>query len=183
MTALPIEDPSLVVLIGPAGAGKSTLARRMFAGDEVLSSDALRAAIGRDEADQSVSGAAFAVLHRELTRRLAAGRLTVVDATNLLAGDRRPLLARAAAAGVPAVAIVLDLPSDVVAGRNGGRDRVVDGEVVARHLERLRAVVGLGPDGLRAEGFASVTVLRTVAEVDALAVVRLPPSAGVTPHD
>lgn len=171
---LHVPDPSLVVLIGAAGAGKSTLARRLFAPDEVLSSDALRAAISGDEADQSASRAAFAALHRELARRLGAGRLTVVDATNLVAAHRRPLLARSMAAGIPAAAIVLDLPPAVVTARNVGRARVVDPDVVGRHLDRVRTVADRGPDALRAEGFSIVRFLRSTAEADALTVDRSP---------
>ena len=40
-----IADPSLVVLIGAAGAGKSTFAARNFAPDEILSSAPMAAPI------------------------------------------------------------------------------------------------------------------------------------------
>ena len=53
---------------------------------------------------------AFRILHRELERRLAAGKLVVVDATNAETHARRALTRRAAQAGAPAIAIVLDLP-------------------------------------------------------------------------
>ena len=188
MTELRVPDPSLVVLIGPAGAGKSTLARRLFHPTEILSSDAIRAAISGDEADQSVSRAAFAVLHHELARRLADGRLTVVDATNLTAAGRRPLLRRAEAAGVPAVAIVLALPADVVRARNGRRARVVDPGVVDRHLARVRSIAELGPERLRAEGFTAVTIVRSTDEADRLTVIRVAsagarhPSEGPSPQ-
>lgn len=180
MTTLRLPDPSLVVLIGPAGAGKSTLARRLFAPDEILSSDALRAAIAGDEADQSVSRTAFAMLHRALAHRLTAGRLTVVDATNLAAADRRPLLARASRAGVPAAAIVVDLPASVVEAQNGRRARVVESTVVDRHLARLRVVTDAGPDALAAEGFALVAIVRSVAELDALDIERVRADAPVS---
>lgn len=171
---LRVPDPSLVVLIGPAGAGKSTLARRLFAPDEILSSDALRAAVSGDEGDQSASRTAFSILHRELARRLVAGRLTVVDATNLVAAHRRPLLARATAAGVPANAVVLDLPRDVVEKRNASRSRVVEPAVVDRHLARTRAIVDRGRDALIAEGFARAMILRSAGDLDRLVVERVP---------
>jgi protein phosphatase len=170
---LRIPDPSLVVLVGAAGAGKSTLAARLFAPSEILSSDAYREAISGDAADQRATRPAFAILHRELERRLAAKRLVVVDATNLEAAARRSLLVRAAAAGVPAVAIVLALPAAIVAARNAGRTgRVVDRAVVERHLHRLATT--LGSDLLGREGFATVHVLATPAEVDLLRIERVP---------
>lgn len=168
-----IPDPSLIVLIGAAGAGKSTFAARYFDTSEVLSSDAFRAAIAGDEADQRATRAAFAALHRELDRRLTAGRLTVVDATNVEAHARRALIARARAADVPVMAIVLDLPADVVLARNAARaGRVVDEAVVRRHLGRLRqALDGPGPT-LRDEGFARVVVLRDPGDVAAVTLRR-----------
>ena len=175
MPTLTIADPSLVLLVGPAGSGKSTLAARQFAPDEILSSDALRAAVSGDEADQRASRAAFAILHREVSRRLETGRLTVVDATNLRPEHRRPLLARARAARVPVSAIVLDLPPDVVRARNAGRPRVVDPDVVTRHLDWMRETVDR--DRLRAEGVDPIVHLRSERDVETLVVVRRPVSS------
>lgn len=170
MAPLVIPDPSLVLLIGAAGSGKTTLAARLFAPDEVVSSDALRAAVAGDEADQAASRVAFQILHRTLDRRLARAQLTVIDATNAFAAHRWPLIRRAAAASVPAVAIVFDLHPRVVHAQNAGRTRIVDAEVVDRHLDAIRATV----DGneLAAEGFASVVVLRSPAQAARLSIVR-----------
>ena len=99
MAPLVIPDPSLMLLVGAAGSGKSTLAARLFAPDEIVSSDALRAVVSGDEADQRATAVAFRILHRTLARRLPTGLLTVVDATNALAAHRRPLIRLAQAAG------------------------------------------------------------------------------------
>jgi protein phosphatase len=74
---------SLVVLIGPSGAGKTTFARKHFRPTEILSSDALRGMIGDDENDQTTTKDAFEALHFLASKRLALGRLTVIDATNV----------------------------------------------------------------------------------------------------
>ena len=174
MAVLAIPDPSLVVLIGAAGAGKSTFATRHFRPSEVLSSDAYRALIAGDEADQRATRAAFGRLHRELGRRLGAGQLTVVDATNVERTARRALLMRSSAAGLAAVAIVLDLPEAVVLARNAARtSRVVDEAVVRNHLTRLRALIHRSAASLLVEGFASVVVLRDPLELEELTVVRV----------
>ena len=132
MIELVIPDPSLVVLVAAAGAGKSTFAARHFQPDEILSSDAYRARIAGDAADQRATRAAFRLLHRDLERRLADRRMTVVDATNVERSARRALLGRGRRRpALPAIAVVLDLPPAVVLARNSGRSaRVVDEHVV-----------------------------------------------------
>jgi protein phosphatase len=168
-----VADPSLIVLVGAAGSGKSTFAARHFAPGEVLSSDAFRAVIAGDETDQRATRAAFGRLHRELVGRLMAGRLTVVDATNVEAPARRALIARARAAAVPTTAVVLDLPPSLVLARNAARSsRVVAEAVVRHHLERLRSALDGRAIPFDGEGFSQVVVLREPGEVDAASVIR-----------
>jgi protein phosphatase len=96
-----------------------------------------------------------------------------VDATNLGRAARRVLLRLASAGGVPAVAIVFDLPVDVILARNAARTaRVVDEAVVRDHLAQVRAMID-GPEAdLDAEGFSLVAVVREPGELDGLVVVR-----------
>ncbi|MBI2763303.1 MAG: AAA family ATPase [Chloroflexi bacterium] len=164
-----------MVLIGPAGSGKSTLATSLFPADAILSSDAIRARIGSGEADQSVTGAAFAALHRTLEQRLGGGQTTLVDATSLTPAARRALLDRAGRAGATAVALVLDLPPELVRDRNAARiARVVPAPALTRQLEMLGSITDAL---LRNEGFAVVRRLRSPAEIAALRVVLSQSSA------
>jgi protein phosphatase len=181
MGALVVPVPGLVLLIGPAGSGKSTFAARQFDAAEVLSSDAFRERIAGDAADQRATRPAFAALGRALAGRLARGRLTVVDATSLTRAARLQVLRAANAARVPSVAIVFDLPAEVVRSRNETRERVVRPEVVTDHLDRVRALVDDGR--LAVEGFETVYVLRIPRQVDEVRIVRRrarPRSAMVT---
>src|SRR6478609_5420157 len=86
---------SLVVLIGPSGSGKSTFARKHFLPTEVLSSDACRGMISDDENDQAATSEAFELLRFIAGKRLALGKMTVIDATNVQAEARKPLVALA----------------------------------------------------------------------------------------
>ena len=175
MAAITIPDPSLVALIGAAGSGKTTFAARHFEPSEVLSSDAFRELISGDPANQSVSRAAFDRLHHALARRLDDRKLTVVDATNLGRSARRVLLRLASAAGVPTVAIVLDLPPEVILARNAARaTRVVDEDVVRLHIAQVRALLDNPISDLASEGFGQVVLLRDLVELDASTVVRRP---------
>lgn len=169
-----LPEPCLVVLVGAAGSGKSTFVARHFAPDEVLGSDAFRELVAGDPTDQRATRPAFAALHRALRGRLAQGRTTVVDATNVTAGARSALLRIARAAGVPAVAIVLDLPRDAVLARNAGRPGAlaVPEAVVRRHLDALATTLARG--SLGREGFASVVRLGTIEAVEEARVVRGP---------
>jgi protein phosphatase len=111
------------------------------------------------------------VLYHIAGKRLAAGRLTVVDATNVQPESRRRLVQLARANDVLPVAIVFDLPERVCVDRNAARpDRDFPDGVIRRQRGQLRRSLR----GLRKEGFRTVHVLSTVDEVDAATVVREP---------
>ena len=168
-----LPEPCLVVLVGAAGSGKSTLATRLFPPDQVLSSDGHRAMLTGDESDQRVTRTAFAILHRQLARRMAERVTTVVDATNVTSFARRALVRRAAAEGIPAVAIVLDLPPVLVLARNATRPgRIVPEGAVRRQLDDLARSIRRG--SLDADGFAAIHVVRASAELDTLSIGRGP---------
>jgi protein phosphatase len=170
-TQLAIPELSLVALIGASGSGKSTFARRHFRPTQVLSSDFCRGLVADDENDQAATPDAFDVLYHIAGKRLAAGRLTVVDATNVQASDRKKVVDLARAHDVLPVAIVLDLPESVCVARNQARpDRSFGASVVRRQRDALRR----GLRSLGREGFRHVHVLRTVDEVDAATVALQP---------
>ncbi len=162
---LPVTDLSLVVLIGSTGSGKSTFARRHFKPTEVVSSDFCRGLVSDDENDQGATRDAFDVLDFIVGKRLAAGRLTVVDATSVQSESRRSLIRIAREHDVLPIAIVLDVPAEVCAERNAARpDRAgVRPHVIGRQQRELRRSLR----SLEREGFRKVHILRGVEEIDA----------------
>jgi protein phosphatase len=160
---------ALVVLVGPSGAGKSTFARSHFKPTEVLSSDFCRGLVSDDENDQSATNDAFDLLHYIARKRLAAGRLAVIDATNVQAEARKPLIAFAREYHVLPVAIVFDLPERLCQERNRARpDRDFGPHVIRRQLQDLRRSLR----GLEREGFRYVFMLETPEQVAAASITR-----------
>jgi len=165
---LPVTDVSLVVLIGTSGSGKSTFAARHFRPTQVISSDYCRGLVSDDENDQAASADAFDVLHYIVGKRLAAGRLTVVDATNVQPESRKQLIALARSHDVLPIAIVLDVPAEVCVARNKVRpDRQLPAHVIPRQQRELRRSL----KGLEREGFRKVHVLRGVPEIESAEIV------------
>jgi len=168
---LKIPDLSLVVLIGPSGCGKSTFAAKHFKPTEVLSSDECRGLVSDDPNDQAATKDAFEVLHFIAAKRLQAGRLTVIDATNVQPESRKPLIALARQYHMLPVAIVLNLPERLCMDRNKSRaDRAFGPHVIRHQTQELRR----GIRGLEREGFRHVHILRTPEEVDSAVFERQP---------
>jgi predicted kinase len=137
-----IAPGTLVLLVGPAGSGKSTWSAAHHPPTTIVSSDALRAAVADDPTDQEATADAFRLLHAIVQARLKRGRTTVVDATNLTDGARRPLLALAARFARPVVAVVFDPPLAVCLAQNAERPgRSVPDAVVRLHHAQLPAAV------------------------------------------
>jgi len=171
MSVLSIPELSLIVLIGPSGSGKSTFARQHFLSTEVISSDFCRALITDDENDQETTVEAFGLLHTIAAKRLAAGRLTVIDATNVQSEARKPLLALAKEYHVVPVAIVFDLPEGLCHDRNRARpDRQTPASALHRQIEQMRR----GLRGLQKEGFRYVFSLTSDQQVETTVIERQP---------
>ena len=108
---------SLVVLIGPPAPASRRFAPKHFKPTEILSSDFCRGLVATTRTTRR-HGDAFEVLHFIAAQAAAAGRLTVIDATNVQPEARRPLVALAREHHVLPVAIVLDLPERLCHERN-----------------------------------------------------------------
>jgi len=168
---LTIPELSLVVLIGSSGSGKSTFAKKHFKPTEVISSDFCRGLVSDDENDQTVTGAAFDVLHYIVSKRMQLGKLTVVDATNVQESARKPLIEIAKDYHCFPVAVVFNLPEKVCQERNKNRtDRQVEEYVIRKHTQQLKKSI----KGLQREGFRYVYILNSPEEVEEVVFERQP---------
>ena len=105
-----------------------------------MSSDALRGVVGSGPHDLDASTDAFDLLERIVDARLGRGLTTVVDTLGLDEVRRERWRAAARAAGLPAVAVLLDTPHEVCRARNRDRDRPVPAPALAAQLQKVAAV-------------------------------------------
>lgn len=176
---LRLPAPSLVVLVGPSGSGKSTWAAEHFAGNEIVSSDTLRAAVGAGEDDQTASSAAFRLLETIVAERLDRGLTTVVDTLGFDDEARLRWIDTSHRAGIPAHAVLFDTPDEVCEERNRSRTRPVPKTVLKRQFSRFRRVsekIATEPfDGVH-EPEPIAVVTPAVARASASNAVGLPPA-------
>lgn len=155
-----LEDaPQLLALIGPPGAGKTTMRRRYFPGVAVVHLDENRRLLSpfSCEADQAVTAAAVQMAIAQAGVLLAAGRPVLWDATSAVRADRLALQVLAAEHRARSTAIVLLPELAVCQARNGQRDdqpcacgftRRVPEEIVAEmHAEITGDLAGLRGEG------------------------------------
>lgn len=105
MKKIPLH--SLVIMVGPAGAGKSTVAAANFDAYEVVSSDAIREELTGDFQRQDINSTVFRELFHRVGLKLDLGERVVVDATNLRKPDRQALTNVGLRYGVPIYYIVV----------------------------------------------------------------------------
>src|SRR6185437_7431570 len=114
---------------------------------------------------------AFQVLHFIAAKRLAAGKLTVVDATNVQPESRKPLVQLARDYHVLPVALVLNLNDRICQDRNRERsDRNFGPHVIRQQSQQLRRSIR----NLKREGFRHIFEFSTPEEIDAVVIERQP---------
>lgn len=166
-----LPELCVVALIGVSGSGKSTFARKHFKPTEVISSDFCRALVSDDENNQAATNDAFDVLYYIAGKRLEAGKLTVIDATNVQDDARKPILNLGKEFNCLCAAIVLDVPEKVCIERNAARpDRDFGPHVIPRQRQQLRKTL----KQLKREGFRYLYILDSEEKIDAVTLERQP---------
>jgi len=142
-------QPTLVTLIAPAGAGKSTWIAERFTATQRVCLDDYRAKVSDDEGDQGATNEAVAIQGIVVAGRLRRGLVTVLDSTNTIAQIRLDMLNLAGRFNALTVAVVLDTPLETCEDQNDARaaagGRFVPHEVIAKMHARIVGTIGDGP--------------------------------------
>ncbi|MGW0538363.1 AAA family ATPase [Streptomyces sp. NPDC003032] len=156
MTDTLFTTPVLIVLLGPAGSGKSTTAAA-WPPESVLELDTFRELVSDEVPAPEVTEEAVHALGTVVERRLARRLTTVVDADHTEAAVRSKLLTLAERYDIPTVALVMTTPLQLCLDRNALRpahQRLPKDVVREQYAQALDAT-----PSLRAEGFDHIEAL------------------------
>jgi predicted kinase len=126
---VPIERPSLLILVGLPGSGKSHLARALAARypAAILDSDALRGVLFEEpKHTENEHRRLFPAMHTLIDRLLGRAITVIVDATNLKEAHRRPYYKIAEKHGARVVLVQVTAPRRVIRERLAGRSAAAD---------------------------------------------------------
>lgn len=123
--------PTLYVMIGPAGSGKSTFAAKMK-GVDVISTDQLRKEMFGSEEIQNEAQRVFRAAYHLMRNWLTLGLNVCFDATNTTKRTREEILREVRGIECKKVAVYMNTPRGECKFRNNQRERKVPNDVINR---------------------------------------------------
>lgn len=134
------KQNALLILVGPPASGKSTWGKEFASANGVVyvSTDSIRAEIGKGESDQSVSGAAFAVARNRVTRALSTGKNVMIDATSVDTKARKDWIGLGRQFNAYIIAVAFEVPKEELFRRNAQRERHVPEEIIEKFVARYQ---------------------------------------------
>lgn len=133
-----IPSKTLVVLCGPAGAGKSTFAAQHFQPTQIVSSDMCRSLVCDRLHNPHANRHTFELFHHILKLRLSLGRLSVADSIALEGYARKALLDLAREADYHTCLLVFCFAEEVYQRQNSQRAKPVPAALVSQHYQLFR---------------------------------------------
>lgn len=148
-----LPQRTLIVLCGPAGAGKSTFARNLvhanqhtgFAPTMIISSDYCRSVIFDDEASQLANREAFDLFHFIIAKRMRQNRTTIADSTAITWDARRNLLELARRYNYHTCLFIFNIAPDICLRHEQQRQRRVGADVINYHFGQLQQILLSSP--------------------------------------
>jgi predicted kinase len=147
--------PSVIVLCGPVGCGKSTFAVRHFRPTHIVSSDLCRRLVCDDETDQRYHSQTFALLNFLIGQRLSLNRLCVVDSTAVTPGARKSLLDLGRKHRVRTEIFLFEIALEKCLERDRGRPRPAGPRLIEEQYRLYRQA----RESVRSEGFDEIVEL------------------------
>lgn len=133
-----IPDKAIILLIGIAGSGKTTLAKLALKKEAiVVSSDECRKEICGDEFDQTVTKEAFELFYKKIRNGINAQKQVIADATNLDKFSREIIYNIAKENSIPVYALVFNLPLELIKKQNNSRNRVIPDYAMNRMYKKM----------------------------------------------
>lgn len=133
--------PTLYVMVGLPGSGKSTIAEKLISGihnSKIFSSDEYRKSLLGDIEDQSQNQKVFDTLLKDLKMFLCCGYVTAVfDATNVTVKSRRKVFDSVRNLGCRVIAVVVPTTIEQCIENNEKRDRVVPIPVLFKMMRQF----------------------------------------------
>ena len=143
-----IDNPTLYILIGVPGSGKSTHAEELFQKSErgicLVSSDQIRKSLYGNESCQDNPKKVFTLAHKIVIDQLEHGFDVIFDATNIYAKDRMDLIRKVCfevKKEVRFVAIYFDTPIETCIARQNLRERKVPTKVIEKMNRQMEKPV------------------------------------------
>lgn len=134
-----IDNPTLYILIGVPGSGKSTYAEELYQKSErgiaLVSSDCIRKSLYGNESCQDNPKKVFTLAHKIIVDQLAHDFDVIFDATNIYAKDRMDLIRKVCfevKKEVRFVAIYFDTSIETCIARQDLRERKVPAKVIEK---------------------------------------------------
>ena len=134
-----IDNPTLYILIGVPGSGKSTYAEELYQkserGTALVSSDQIRKSLYGNENCQDNPKKVFSIAHQATIDQLQRGYDVIFDATNIYAKDRMDLIRKVCfevKKEVRFIAIYFDTPIETCIKRQDLRERKVPTKVIEK---------------------------------------------------
>lgn len=136
-----MNRPSLILLVGPPGTGKTTYAHKYIEehpGTVHLSSDGIRKELHGDESIQDNPGEVFAIMQKRAIAGLDFGYDVIYDATNMTRKDRAGIISVCSKFAKIEAHIVF-APIEICIERDAIRKRTVGKDVIDKMLKRFQA--------------------------------------------